>query len=273
MFCPCSKSDFVAYFLRTLKVPFSRRRYFILSPPFMKNLKILDKKKKIIISMNVESVSDYWTVAQVFHDQDYDIEHLTRFPEVNDLANHPFRSAGQHLIVDLGANIGASARFLEQKWPNAQIWCFEPSVRNVELLKRNASKNMKVFQAAVGGRDGFCTIENPSAKPDGFRVIDEVDIYGSNSIEMLSMPSIMQRISSACCKPFILKVDIEGAECEVFKNASDWLEDWPVIMVELHDWMLPGSASSASVLKAFSDFGRDVIIVGSTLISLSNREF
>lgn len=265
--------DLFVYFIRVLKFPISPRRYIVFSPPFMKNLKILDKKKKTIISMNVESLSDYWTVAQVFYDQDYHIEHLTRFPEINDLANHASVPSRQHLIVDLGANIGASARFLEQNWPNTEIWCFEPSLRNVELLKCNASKNMKVFQAAVGERDGFCTIENPLSKPDGFRVIDEVDIYGSNSIEMLSMPSIMQRISSAGCKPFILKVDIEGAECEVFKNASDWLEDWPVIMVELHDWMLPGSASSASVLKAFSDFGRDVIIVGSTLISLSNREF
>jgi len=42
--------------------------------------------------------------------------------------------------------------------------------------------------------------------------------------------------------------------------------------VELHDWMLPGSASSASLLKAISDAKRDVVIVGSTLVSLSNKQ-
>lgn len=84
------------------------------------------------------------------------------------------------------------------------------------------------------------------------------------------MQSIMKQIWAAGCKPFILKIDIEGAESELFQDVEQWLGDWPVVMVEIHDWMLPGSASSANVLKAFAEHGRDVIIRGSTLVAIRN---
>lgn len=270
-FHACSKSDIFNYLVRMLKAPTSLRQYYVVTPPFLKTCKVYDRNRKQLISFNIETVSDYWTVAQVFHDQDYDIQKLTRFVEFSDLADRRLKLAERNLILDLGANIGASAHFLNLKWPNTEFWCFEPSYRNVEILKRNATENMKVFHAAVSGKDGVCTIENPSANPNGFRISDQVSEDCSDSIEMLSMQTIMQKISFAGLKPFILKVDIEGAENEVFRNASDWLEQWPIVMLEIHDWMLPSSGSSASALKAFSEFGRDVIIIGSTLISLHNN--
>jgi FkbM family methyltransferase len=272
MFHSCTMGDLITYAIRILKAPISRRAYFLLSPPFMKKCTIFDKRRRIFLSLTIGSSSNYWTVSQVFHDQDYNIEHLRRFPEILNLANLSPDSAKRPLILDLGANIGASANFLSQEWPNAQVWCFEPSARNVEFLRLNATNNLKVFHSAVGGHDGFCVIENPSAEPDGFRITDRLSEDFANKIEMVSMQTLMSKIISSGGRPFILKIDIEGAEREVFQTASEWLEEWPVVMVELHDWMLPGSASSASVLKAFSDAKRDVVIVGSTLVSFSNKQ-
>lgn len=271
MFHSCTMRDLLIYSLRALKAPISLRPYFLLSPPFMNKCIIFDKRRKEFLKLTIGSSSDYWTVSQVFHDQDYNIEHLRRFSEILSLANLSPESAKRPLILDLGANIGASANFLSQDWPNAQVWCFEPSARNVEFLRLNASKKLKVFHSAVGEHDGFCAIANPSAEPNGFRITDRFSEDFANKIEMVSMRTLMNRIISSGGRPFILKIDIEGAEREVFRSASDWINEWPIIMVELHDWMLPGSASSASVLKAFADARRDVVIVGSTLVSLLNK--
>lgn len=265
----CSGGDILTYLLRVVKIPFSRRRFTIISPPFLRTCTIFDRRDRRFFSLKTLSISDYWTVSQVFFDQDYSLEGIARYAEIQQM--HDLLSGDKRsLILDLGANIGASARYLSLNWPAAVLWCVEPSTRNVELLRCNAGEATRIFHAAIGGSDGYCIIENPSSKPDGFRISRHVGDTSADMVELLSMQSIMKQIWAAGCKPFILKIDIEGAESELFQDVEQWLGDWPVVMVEIHDWMLPGSASSANVLKAFAEHGRDVIIRGSTLVAIRN---
>ena len=42
----------------------------------------------------------------------------------------------------------------------------------------------------------------------------------------------------------ILKIDIEGAEKEVFSDTSAWIEKVDSIIIELHERMKPGCISS-----------------------------
>jgi hypothetical protein len=49
----------------------------------------------------------------------------------------------------------------------------------------------------------------------------------------------------------ILKLDIEGAELQIFQKAADILENIPVIFVELHERIAPGCNS------AFYEFSRN----------------
>jgi len=50
----------------------------------------------------------------------------------------------------------------------------------------------------------------------------------------------------------ILKVDIEGAEIEVFETAASWIQHVGVIIVELHDRLRDGC--EAAVMRATTDF-------------------
>ena len=266
----CSWKDTFTYLIRVVKAPFSRRRFTVISPPFVKNCRILDRRDQRIFSLETQSVSDYWTVSQVFFDQDYSIEGISRYKEIQRIYNDSLQDSKRSLILDLGANIGASARYLSLDWPTVELWCVEPSKRNVELLRRNVGAATRIFHAAIGGSDGYCIIENPNSQPDGFRICSVVGESSADMVELVSMQSMMKRILASGCSPFILKIDIEGAESELFQDAQQWLNDWLVVMIEIHDWMLPGSASSANVLKAFAEGGRDVIIRGSTLIAIRN---
>ena len=51
------------------------------------------------------------------------------------------------LILDVGANIGATSVFFAMNYPSARIYSFEPTVMNFSLLKKNTShfQNVTVY--------------------------------------------------------------------------------------------------------------------------------
>ncbi len=49
-----------------------------------------------------------------------------------------------------------------------------------------------------------------------------------------------------------IKIDIAGFEEDLFSKCTEWIDAFPVLMVELHDGMLPGEA----LLAQFSEGGR-----------------
>ena len=42
-------------------------------------------------------------------------------------------------------------------------------------------------------------------------------------------------------KLFIVKVDIEGFEQNLFLSNTNWIDNCMLIIIELHDWMIPKS--------------------------------
>ena len=262
-------AGFRTYAERLIKSPVSTTANVILTPPWTRKCLVLNKANREIEESQILDPLDHWSISQVFIDQDYDLDHLSRSAELREVFQK--RTANHHksLILDAGANIGASARYLAQQWPGSTVWMVEPSSRNVGLAEYNKRGGMCVIHAALGPEDGHCVITNASDSPNAFRTAP-CSAEESESCPMLSMQSILNNASQSGLLPWILKVDIEGAEHGVFKGASAWLPHWPVLMIELHDWMLPGSASSAPVLEAIAATGRDAIIKGSTLISICN---
>lgn len=262
--------DLGIYASRLLKSPLSSIDNVILSPPGSRNCYVLNKKSKHVESFKISVPTDWWTVSQVYVDQDYSIEHLARYPELRSLFDRRQKQGKKSLILDAGANIGASARFLQSKWPGARLWCIEPSERNVQLAKENlAGSDAHIMHAALGDHDGYCGIANVDALPNSFRV-DSDKFAPDSACRMFSMKTLLAQASEANLFPFVLKIDIEGFESEVFKDANEWLYRWPLLMIELHDWMLPECASSSNVLAAISAGQRDVILRGNTLISFAN---
>ena len=71
--------------------------------------------------------------------------------------------------------------------------------------------------------------------------------------------------------PFIVKIDIEGFEGELFSRNLEWLDRFYVLIIELHDWMLPRQRSSQSFLRAVGALDRDFLQVGENVFSIANR--
>ena len=76
-------------------------------------------------------------------------------------------------------------------------------------------------------------------------------------------------------KPFIIKIDIEGFENNLFKKNIEWMDKFKIIIIEIHDWMIPSKSISNNLVNSLAKISkknkRDLIIQGENLISIKNK--
>ena len=72
-------------------------------------------------------------------------------------------------------------------------------------------------------------------------------------------------------EPFIAKIDIEGFEDDLFSKNTAWIDRFPLLIIELHDWMLPWKSTWRNVLSAVSGLNRDFIYISENVFSVSTR--
>lgn len=201
---------------------------------------------------------------QVFLDREYSIEGLARATKLNSL----YRAAVRPLIIDAGANIGASAVWLALTYPNATVLAVEPERRNFECLVRNTKEFPSVvpIHAAISSRRGSLFLSDPGQGDWGFRTSSDA-VDGSYEVPALTLDDLLDREPDA--SPFMFKIDIEGAEADLFESPSCKLATFPLIAIELHDWMLPGKANSRHFLRWHVDSNRDLLFKGENAFSIT----
>ena len=95
--------------------------------------------------------------------------------------------------------------------------------------------------------------------------------FGPESWVLEKVPcySVSELISANSeATPFLVKIDVEGAEKELFSANVGWIDSFKVIVIETHDWMLPGEAISSNLLKALGGRNRDLVFRGENLFSI-----
>ena len=134
-------------------------------------------------------------------------------------------------IVDLGANVGLTTAYLSLYFPGSRFACVEPHPDNLALLKRNAGllgQRVRVMEGAAAASSGAWMFDT-SAPSWGGRLLKE----GSGvQVASFSIPDIMARSEFGTVD--LLKVDIEGAEQQIFGSNTQWLEHVNLIAIELH---------------------------------------
>ena len=191
-------------------------------------LRLNKRHLKHPIQLRIPS-SDVPTYQQVFIDREYAF-HTGKAPEV---------------IIDAGANIGLASVYFANQYPDARIIAIEPEKSNFDLLKENTAPypNITAIQAALWNRNEEINLVDPGLGKWGF-MTGEKTLAGTSpdkvchTVKALTVDRIikdygLQRVN-------ILKVDIEGAEKEVFSDTSAWIDSVDAIIVELHERMKPG---------------------------------
>lgn len=151
------------------------------------------------------------------------------------------------VVLDLGANYGAFANATASRF-RCDVYAVEASP--LVFAKMPAGDLVKKFNFAICGRSGAATLNISSnhevtslKRLDNWEYIDTVKVEGLSLDEFLKTASIPQID--------LLKVDIEGAEIEVFNSCSDaFLRSIDQITVEFHEWV--GGSSKTEVKDVVS---------------------
>ena len=173
-------------------------------------------------------------------------------------------------IVDAGANIGLASVYFASRFPDARIVALEMEQSNFELLKRNTKPypNITCLQKALWSGQKQLSIVNPTDEPWAFRVSEAVSGNAALSVMSLGVTDMIKEFAHQQID--LLKIDIEGAEKEIFQNGMDhWIDRVGMIAVELHDRIVPGCK------KALEDglSGRDYRMLASgeyTIVDLAS---
>ena len=246
----------------------STKRYILLTPYFVRRQMIFDKKNKKLVFNEIRDRIDYSTLKQIYYNEDYS---SARFKQ-NGLLNKSYLrildSGLKPLIIDCGGNIGLTTQYLLNLYPEAKVLLIEPSIENITLAKKNNgySDSVDYYTAAIGYSDGYGNITDPGLGNNGYRVITDID----GDTRIISIPTLISYYSINEFIPFIIKIDIEGFEKELFDGQAYWINTFDLIMIELHDWLIPNNANSNGFLKNISQYNRDFLFKNDIVFSFKN---
>lgn len=206
--------------------------------------------RRQLFSYRYKSAGDRGVVRKIFYEYEYAAQRY--WPQTTALQRYYQSIVAQGrrpLILDAGANIGASCVYFSAIYPRSQIVAIEPEPNNCALLRFNsAGRSIRVIEGAIGAEPGTVFLSDPGLSDWGFRVA----ATGAQAVPVHTPVGILAEYPQSEFAPFICKIDIEGAERQLFESQLEWMEQFALIVIELHDWMLPGSYSSRAFLKAIT---------------------
>lgn len=174
------------------------------------------------------------------------------------------RCENARVIVDAGANIGASTIFFARRYPQATVYAIEPEQSNFALLARNTShlNNVVPIRAALWGCDETRELHNRLSGHWGYTIAETGNRTEATGQEISCITLATLIAQHGAREIDLLKVDIEGGEKAVFESSGPWIHKVRVITVELHDRICAGCtdafATATAHFKRFETAGEKV---------------
>jgi FkbM family methyltransferase len=179
--------------------------------------------------------SDRFALWQIFESRELDFV----------LQNPP------RFIIDAGANVGYASVYFANRYPGARIFAIEPEPDNCALFRKNCSgyPNIKLIKGALWSSNAPLVLVNPTKQSDTFRVKEPVSQI-DGSVEGVTVEDILR--CSGTEQVDLLKIDIEGAEEELFSSDCSWLERIGTIAIEPHGERCRELVFSATEARGFT---------------------
>ena len=212
--------------------------------------------------------SDVQTFIQIILDEEYDMRSTPQFRKLDGLYRKAGADGRRPLIIDCGANIGLSAIWFSLQFPEAQILAVEPAADNIEIAKLNlhAYPNVTLLQGAVWDRPSQLKISDTTVSPWAYQVTesqDHVSVKLDNALKTFTISELMDAANEH--EVLIAKIDIEGAEANLFRSNIEWARRTHLIAIELHDWMLPNQRTSTPFLRTITHLDFELFQRGENL--------
>jgi len=174
-----------------------------------------------------------------------------------------------NVIIDAGANIGLASIYFTNKYPAAKIIAIELSPSNFQALVRNTNhyENIETINAGLWNKNEILKFREEGFSPWGYKVDNKL-AEGSLSINSITIHDIITIFDVDTID--VLKVDIEGAEVELFSgNYKSWLPKVRYLVIEFHDRSRPDSSNT--VRSALEEFNfSELAEVGENSVFINN---
>ena len=255
--------DFIYYFIRSID---SKKRFIVITPNFfsiiINKVLIFDKYKKNFLFITINNLFDFDTILEIFGLESYNLNNHKLFKEL--LKKYGSDKLKSKLIIDCGANIGCSSIYFQKIVENSKIIAIEPDKKNYELLKKNFSeyKGILINSAVANSKENYEILENENKR--AIRVNDVSD--GDN--KTVTIKEIIQNYNNDDIH-FILKIDIEGFEKNLFEKNSNWVFEFDIIIIEIHDYLYPKQKISETFFRTIyknKTHNYDCVLQGENLI-------
>jgi FkbM family methyltransferase len=207
--------------------------------------------------------TDAQAFVHVFQHRHYNLSGHRQFPWILDAYNRIINSGQIPIIIDAGANVGAASIWFSRQFPKAHIIAVEPDPDNADMCRLNTRtvSNVSVIEAAIGSEHGRVSLANPSNEAWGIQTQRDED----GPVTIFTIPELVSTVKRPA-KLFLVKVDIEGFEHDLFARNTEWLNVVDVLVVEPHDWLFPGKRTSKNFQTALAARQFELLISGENLI-------
>ncbi len=163
-------------------------------------------------------------------------------------------------VWDIGANVGLYSVYAAKK-RNCQVYAFEPSVFNLELLARNISMNNLVKQICIipiplSDHLGTSNMQLTTTEWGGaLSTFDREFGWDGKAINKifefqtigLSMEDAINKLNIPM--PEYIKIDVDGLEHFILKGGKEVLRQTKEILIEINDDFLEQANQCRDVLK------------------------
>ncbi|MCB0792623.1 MAG: FkbM family methyltransferase [Flavobacteriales bacterium] len=165
-----------------------------------------------------------------------------------------------HVVVDIGGNIGVRAMAFARRVPRGRVITLEPDPENfakaVRHFSLNGLENITALRVGVGPEEATHRLYRVVSSNSGMnRIItqgpgSELERFPFREVRVRRLDEILQEAGIGHVD--VIKIDVEGFEMEVLKGCMDVLErDHPLLFVEVDDENLRDNGSSAGELLAW----------------------
>src|SRR5262249_3708475 len=138
-------------------------------------------------------------------------------------------------IIDVGANVGQTARTLQLYFPDATIYCFEPVSSTYDTLSSalRPYRNIICLKAALSNEDGAAPIALHDDSELNTLVLDGPRTSRDHTeiVEVMTLDSFASQRSIASID--VLKIDAQGWEANVIAGAAETLPKITFITAEV----------------------------------------
>jgi len=248
---------------------FARSGWIFLTPPFLQHQILIKTYPFSILHIRIKTYNDWAAVYKVFRRLEYSTRRFLADGEVRQTYEEILTAGKSPLIVDLGAHIGISSCWFATEFGLAKIIGLEPSNSNFQLAGTNteAFQNIEIHHAAIAATNEPVSLFDPGLGNDAFRTFSDSGLP-LETVAGWTMSHLLALNPDST--PFIAKIDIEGFEKFLFDKDCEWIDEFKVVVVETHDWLIPGKAISAGLLSSLGSRNRDFLMMGEHVFSIRN---